>query len=328
MKDTTLARYQDQSLKEPTSATILQTSTSSFNLLIPITAYVELIKGKQTFLLVYTTFFAYLVSAWPNMINPFTLAWLLVAMVLAVSGTTMLNMYIDRDIDAVMPRTKKRPLPSGRAHPRTVLAHGIILTVLGIGLAGWFVNIITMIVIFLGFFFDVIVYSTWLKRRTKYSIIFGGIAGGLPAMAGRTAVINSVDLIAILFLLFVLAWIPLHILTIALLPHAYEGYKAANIPMWPIASGPVQTYRVVALSAVISSITIFAAGWLLKVHWLALVPMGITSGLLIYLSFKNLVHPSEQTTFRIFKGASAYMAIAFLMLFLGVLIPRSFLSFP
>ncbi len=296
-------------------------NASRLSLLIPFSVYGDLIKGKQTFLLVYTTLFAYLVSSWPTLINPFTLAWLLISMTLAVSGTTMLNMYVDRDIDAIMPRTKTRPLPSGRVHPRTVLIHGFLLTGLGIFLAGFFVNMITMIVIFLGFFFDVVVYSLWLKRRTKFSIIFGGIAGGLPAMAGRTAVINKIDAIAILFLLFVLAWIPLHILSIALLPHAHEGYKAANIPMWPIVAGPIQTYRVIAISAVISALTIFTAALLLEVHWLALIPMGIISSWLIYLSFKNLLHPLEKTTFKIFKGASAYMALAFLMLFIGKIIP-------
>lgn len=291
--------------------------TSKISAFIPFLAYLELIKGKQTFLLVYTTLFAYLVSAWPSLINPPSLVWLLIAMVLAVSGTTMLNMYIDRDIDALMPRTRKRPIPSGRVHPRTVLIHGIILTMAGIVLAGVFVNLVTMIVIFLGFFFDVVIYSMWLKRRTKYSIIFGGIAGGLPAMAGRTAVLGHVDIIAILLLLFVLAWIPLHILSIALLPHAYSGYKIASIPMWPIVSGPIQTYRVIAISAVISAVTIFAAAWLLNIHLFAFIIIGIVSSLLIYLSIANLIYPSEKTTYRIFKGASAYMALALLMLFIG-----------
>ncbi len=316
MEESPLIIHKDESTGTSISMDA-KVNTSFVSRFVPLSAYVELIKGKQTFLLVYTTLFAYLVSAWPDDVNHAVLLWLLISMFLAVSGTTMLNMYVDRDIDSLMERTRNRPLPSGRVLPRTVLVHGMMLTIVGVILAGIFVNVITMVVIFLGFFFDIFIYSLWLKRRTKYSIIFGGIAGGLPAMAGRTAVINSVDLIAILLLLFVLAWIPLHILSIALLPHAYQGYKAANIPMWPIVSGRQQTYRVIAFSAVISSLTIFLAAWLLHVHWAALLPIAIVSGIILYLSFGNLLHPSEKTTFRIFKGASAYMALAFLLLFMG-----------
>jgi protoheme IX farnesyltransferase len=126
-------------------------------------------------------------------------------------------MYIDRDIDAQMSRTKNRPLPLSGVSPRSILSQGIILTVLGILLCGVFVNFLTMIIVFLGFFFDVVVYSLWLKRRTRFSIIFGGIAGGLPAMAGRTAVLGVIDLVSLLVGFFVLSWIPLHILTLALI---------------------------------------------------------------------------------------------------------------
>ncbi|MFX0184129.1 MAG: protoheme IX farnesyltransferase, partial [Candidatus Hodarchaeota archaeon] len=228
-------------LKTPYSPEDYEQPSSSSYPPISFSTYSDLIKSKQTFLLVYTTVFAYLISAWNTSIEFVDFIWLIIGMFFAVSGSTLLNMYVDKDIDALMERTKDRPLPSGQVPPSTVLKHGILFTVAGILAIGVFVNVITMIVVFLGFFFDVVVYSILLKRRTRYSIIFGGVAGGLPAMAGRTAVIGTIDLIAIFMGLFVLCWIPLHILTLALLPKNLEGYRNANIPMWPVVKSRNQT---------------------------------------------------------------------------------------
>ncbi|MFW9915314.1 MAG: heme o synthase [Candidatus Thorarchaeota archaeon] len=294
-----------------------QTSRFAF---IPLSLYGELIKGKQSVLLIYTAVFTYLISAWEKEIDIFHLLWLMIGLFLAISGSTMLNMYIDRDIDAQMERTKKRPLPSERVSPRTVLTHGIVFTIVGILFTGLLVNLITMVVVFLGFFFDVVVYSIWLKRRTRFSIIFGGVAGGLPALAGRTAAINKIDIIGILLLLFVLCWIPLHILSLALIPSSFEGYLKAQIPMWPVARGETQTMRVITVSAFLDAVVIIAAAILLEVHLIVLVPIALVSGFLTYLSLVNLRRPSNKITFRIFKLASLYMALAFVLLFVGVVL--------
>lgn len=293
-------------------------STLSFSI------YGELIKSKQTFLLVYTTFFTYIISAWTNGFNLSHFIWIIIAMFFAVSGSTLLNMYVDKDIDALMERTKDRPLPSGRVPPSTVLKHGILFTIAGILATGVFINFITMVVVFLGFFFDVVVYSLLLKRRTRFSIIFGGIAGGLPAIAGRTAVIGVVDITAICMGLFVLCWIPLHILTLALIPKNLLGYQRANVPMWPVISSKTQTIRVITLSATFSAILIVASGITLNINFLALLPLILFTAYILYLSFSNLRNPTDELTFRIFKLASIYMAFAFLWLFVGVVITTLF----
>ncbi|MHA1242611.1 MAG: protoheme IX farnesyltransferase [Promethearchaeota archaeon] len=198
-----------------------------------LTLFGELIKARQTILLVYTGVFTYLITAVSLAveINWFNLLHLAISLYLAVSGTTVLNMYIDRDIDAIMERTKDRPLPSGKVTTASVLTFGTIFTVLGILLAFITLNLLAALIVFFGFFFDVVIYSIWLKRKTKYSIIFGGIAGGLPAWAGRVAITGSLDWIGFLLLIFILTWIPVHILTIALIPRNFEGYKKAKVPM-------------------------------------------------------------------------------------------------
>jgi len=282
----------------------------------------ELIKARQTILLLYTGVLSYLITVFGLVmeINWFNLLHLAISLYLAVSGTTVLNMYIDRDIDAIMERTKDRPLPSGKVTTSTVLIVGIVLTVSGVVLAFLTLNLVTAIIIFLGFFFDVVVYSILLKRRTKYSIIFGGIAGGLPAWAGRTAILGSLDWVGFLFLIFILAWIPVHILTIALIPKNFKGYKDAGIPMWPVVSSEKQTMRVIAIGAFLSSVALYEVAQILDVNAIVRIIWGVCCVIIIILVVKNLIKPSNKLTFLIFKIASLYMIIGFLLVLIGVIL--------
>jgi len=286
-----------------------------------LTLFGELIKARQTILLVYTGVFSYFitVASLAVEINWYNLLHLAISLYLAISGTTVLNMYIDRDIDAIMERTKDRPLPSGRVTASAVLTFGTIFTVLGIFLAFLTLNWLSALIIFFGFFFDVVVYSILLKRRTKFSILFGGIAGGLPAWAGRVAILGHLDWIGFLLLLFILAWIPVHILTIALIPKNFEGYKKAKIPMWPIVSSKTQTMRVIAIGAFLSSVALYEAARLLGANAIIRIIWGVMSLIIIILSIKNLIKPTNKLTFLIFKIASLYMLLGFLLVFLGVI---------
>jgi len=285
-----------------------------------LSIYGELIKAKQTILLLYTAIFSYLISL-VEQSKPFD--WwpflhLLLSLFLAVSGTTVLNMYFDRDIDAIMERTKDRPLPSGKVSSSTVLINGVILTFLGVLIAVLTLNLLTAFIIFLGFFVDVVVYTNLLKRRTKFSIVFGGIAGGLPALAGRTIILGRVDWIGLIFLMFILSWIPVHILTLALIPKNYNGYKKAKVPMWPVVSSKNQTMRVIAIGAFISSLMLYECAQLLEANAVVRIIIGICSVFLIIIVIKNLLKPSNKLTFMIFKVASLFMLLGFLLLYLGV----------
>jgi protoheme IX farnesyltransferase len=287
-------------------------------MLIPLGLYGELIKGKQTFLLVYTSFFAYLISAWPH-IELMTSLWLFLAIFAAVSGSTLLNMYVDRDIDRIMERTKHRALPSGRIRPSTVLMHGLLFAFVGVVASGIFLNTVTMSLIFAGVFFDVVIYSMILKRRTKFSILFGGIAGGLPAMAGRTTFTEEVDFITLMLGLFVISWIPLHILTLALMPKNKTGYEDAGVPMWPVVSSEKQTIRVITISALISSAAALLISWELSINFVMFIHVIILSFYITFLSLKNLFNPTEERTWKIFKRASMFMGAAYLWWFFGVI---------
>ncbi len=157
----------------------------------------SLIKFKQTTILVFTGAITYLISSWQSSAPIINFVIFLVGIFFAVSGSTILNMYYDRDLDAKMPRTKTRPLPSGMVNESYVLIFGIFMSTMGIAIVG-LDNIETSIIVLAGIFIDTVIYSILLKRKTKYSIFLGGIAGGLPAIAGRVAFTNNLDIISIL----------------------------------------------------------------------------------------------------------------------------------
>ena len=148
-----------------------------------IRAYWPLIKSLQTGLLVTTGVAGYMSARCP-VFNLWTVAGLLVTLILSISGSTILNMWWDRDIDAKMARTKKRPLANGQISPNEALRLGLLLSLLGVGLAVA-MDALYGLIIFAGLFFDVVIYSMWLKRRSAWGIIWGGISGGMPILAGR-----------------------------------------------------------------------------------------------------------------------------------------------
>lgn len=282
--------------------------------------YLDLIKAKQTLLLLFTAILSYLISFEFSEIIWLDLIIFSLSMFMAISGTTMLNMYVDHDIDKIMERTKCRPIPSGEISKEVVLINGIIVTVLGLILGFVFLDWLTALVIFLGAFFDYVIYSIWLKRKTRFSIIFGGIAGGLPSMAGRVLAVQRIDLISVLFLLFILTWIPIHILTLAMLPKNIKGYKEAGVPMWPIVRPLEETMRVIAGSAFLNMIILFLLACILDTNLLVRVIIAICCLIVIFLVIKNLIKPSEKLTFIIFKVASMFMVLGYLLTYIGVLV--------
>jgi protoheme IX farnesyltransferase len=235
----------------------------------------------------------------------------------AVAGSTALNMVLDRDIDRVMDRTGRRPLPSGRISVARAWVFGLGLA--GVGLAGsWAADALFGLVVTLGLLFDVVVYTMWLKRRSAASILIGGIAGGMPALAGRVLAIGAVDVIGLLLAAGVVLWIPAHILTLAM-RHADE-YGRAGVPVWPAVHGEESTRRVIAVATAGAAGVLLAAGLRADVHAVALAGLGLAGAVMVALSLLALLRPSERRNWTLFKAASIYMAFAFVCLTLGSVI--------
>ena len=160
---------------------------------------------------------------------------------LMAGGANAVNMYMDRDIDDRMSRTRLRPIPSGRMQAREVLAFGILLSTTATWLLAQAANVLTAALALAGFYFYVFVYTRWLKRSTPQNIVIGGAAGAFPPLVGWAAVTNRVDLFAIYLFLTIFYWTPPHFWALALLKQ--KDYGRAGVPMAPLVWGERETKR-------------------------------------------------------------------------------------
>ncbi len=276
-------------------------------------AYWTLIKSLQTGLLVTTGAAGY--ASARSALDAHTLLALCGSLFLAISGSTILNMVYDADIDALMARTAQRPLPSGRVSRAEAVTIGSALAATGVAWALWAMPLYGVVVA-AGLFFDVVVYTVWLKRRTPWSIVWGGIAGGMPILAGRVLGTGTMDPLGILLSLAVLFWIPTHILTFSL--KNADDYCLAGVPVFPNAYGAATTRRIITLSTgaavivmlVAASQTGMAAPLLSAAIGLGAVLLGVT--------VVSIARPSPRLDFTLYKLASLYMLGSMLLIVLGL----------
>jgi protoheme IX farnesyltransferase len=185
---------------------------------------------------------------------------------LMAGGANAVNMYLDRDIDDVMARTRLRPIPSGRMAPQAVLAFGVLLATTATWMLAQFVNVLTAGLALAGFYFYVFIYTRWLKRSSPSNIVIGGAAGAFPPLVGWAAVTGRVDLAALYLFLIVFYWTPPHFWALALLKQ--KDYGRAGIPMAPLVWGERRTmdqmlwYTIVLLALTILPVAFNAFGWL------------------------------------------------------------------
>jgi heme o synthase len=279
-------------------------------LLSNLRLYFPLIKSLQTGLLLTTGLAGYMSAQCP-LSHWTTLLGMAASLFLAISGSTVLNMWYDRDIDRIMKRTCKRPLAAGEINPGQVLRLGLLLSILGVGWATWMQSLFGLIV-FAGLFFDVVVYTVWLKRRTCWSIIWGGLSGGMPILAGRALGLGSIDWIGIMLALSVLFWIPTHIMTFSLKYRA--DFQAAGIPTFPSIYGVQFTRATIAVSSVMSALCIGLAAYGVGMTWGYLRMLVVLSAGLLALAAGSIVQPSERVNFGLFKYASLYMLSSMLLI--------------
>lgn len=271
--------------------------------------YWPLVKGLQTGLLLATGVAGYMSAhSKPDLLVMLMLAG---SLFLSISGSTVLNMWWDRDIDAKMSRTQKRPTTDGSVTSKEVLRLGLILSILGVG---WAVAVGTLygLVVFAGIFFDVVIYSMWLKRRTCWGIVWGGVSGAMPILSGRVLAVGEIEIVGLLLAAAVLFWIPTHTLTFSI--KFFDDYHAAGVPTFPSTYGLETTRAVIALSSIIAAACIAVAGVMIGVQAGIMRLMIVLSAGLLILSFATIFRPSERVNFSLFKYASLYMLASMILL--------------
>ena len=200
--------------------------------------FVALTKPRIISLLLVTTIAPMYVAGSPG--------WKLVLAVfvggyLMAGGANAVNMYMDRDIDDRMARTRLRPIPSGRMHAEAVLAFGILCATTGTFLLAHVANVLTAALALAGFYTYVFIYTRWLKRNSPQNIVIGGAAGAFPPLVGWASVTGRIDLMAIYLFLIVFYWTPPHFWALAL--NKQGDYNRAGVPMAPLVWGERETMR-------------------------------------------------------------------------------------
>ena len=217
-----------------------------------------LLKPRVMRLVVFTGLVGMVIA--PGHLHPFLAAVAILCIAVGAGAAGAINMWYERDIDALMRRTAKRPLPRGVIEPSEALGFGVTLAVGSVVVLGLATNITAGAILAASIAFYVFVYTIWLKRRTPQNIVIGGAAGAFPPVIGWAAVTGDVGLLPMLLFAIVFCWTPPHFWALSLYAHA--DYERAGVPMMPVVAGARSTRRqIVAYSAVLLPLSL--SPWLL-----------------------------------------------------------------
>lgn len=273
--------------------------------------YYELTKPKIWYLLVFTAFGSALTASFLFDIPISVFSWILILGCVAAGSAAAdtLTGYNDRDIDAIMDRTKDRPIPSGRISPKNALVFGLVLAAISL-IFSWFINIWCFLLMLFGLFDNIIVYSKWLKRRSQSNIILGGFSGGAPALIGYVAVTTTNIEIGLVMAGLVFLWIPTHIWSLAL--HVKKDYEKAKVPMLPVVTNERKSVRIIAITTVMMVIFSILPFTFNQFGQIYLITASIFGGIMMILSLWLLIKPSEKASWTVFKFSSPYLTAIFI----------------
>ena len=209
--------------------------------------FFDLLKPRVMSLVVFTGAVGMILA--PGHIHPFLAVISVLCIAIGAGASGAMNMWFDADIDALMERTQKRPIPSGRVEPSEALALGVILSILSVGFLGLALNWLAAGLLAFTIFFYAVIYTIWLKRVSPQNIVIGGAAGALPPVIGWAAVTGNVTLFPILLFMIIFFWTPPHFWSLALV--RADDYAKAKVPMWPVLFGEASTKRQILIYSVI-----------------------------------------------------------------------------
>ncbi len=201
--------------------------------------YVALLKPRVMSLVVFSGFAGMVVA--PGHLHPVLTLVAVLCIALASGAAGAINMWYDRDIDAMMDRTAKRPIPQGLVPADEALAFGVILTIASVALMGLALNWVAAGLLALASGFYIFIYTMWLKRRTPQNIVIGGAAGAFPPMIGWAAVTGEVSIASIVLFALIFFWTPPHFWALAIFRKL--DYQHAGVPMLPVVAGEAETKK-------------------------------------------------------------------------------------
>ena len=271
--------------------------------------YVSLTKPRIMVLLLITGFCGMIAGArgWPGTAAAVAA---MAGLALACGGASALNHVLDRDIDPLMgPRTRRRPVASGRVAPSRALEFGLALSALSFVLLASAVNLLTAVLALVGNLFYVLVYTRWLKRTTSQNIVIGGAAGAVPPLVGWAAATGHVSVAALLLFAIVFVWTPPHFWALALL--IKDNYRAANVPMLPVVRGERETARQIVLYS-LGLVAVTLLPWAWGTVGLGYVAVALALGaVFVWLAERLRRDTSPRRAMLLFHYSLLYLALLF-----------------
>ena len=237
---------------------------------------------------------------------------------MTAGGAGVINHYMERNIDSLMSRTKKRPLPLGTISPPQALIVGIILNVIGFTVLALWANFLSAFLALGASLFYIFVYTGWLKRSTPQNIVIGGASGAMPPLVAAAAVTGTIPLSALYLFGIIFFWTPPHFWALALF--LKEDYAKAKVPMLPVVQGDKATCWNILLYSIILAVinTLFLITG--EVGAIYLGPAVILSGLFIFYAVRLLRNPTPDMGFKVFRFSLVYLAVLFLVVILDSMI--------
>ncbi|MCH2406398.1 MAG: heme o synthase [Candidatus Nitrosopelagicus sp.] len=242
---------------------------------------------------------------------------IIIAGSLASAGSSALNHFYDRDIDLKMKRTSKRPIPSGRIKPITVLVYGLGVSITSVVYAALTLNYLCTFFIALGIFFYVVIYTVWLKRLNSSNIVIGGFAGSAASMAGWSAATGSIDILGFLIGFLVFVWTPSHFWCLAM--KIRDEYAEVKIPMLPVLIGMERTSKYILANTIILlpySLMLYAFG----MGVIYTVFAAVAGGLMLLYHYKLTKTPTSDFAWKAYKVTAPYLTI----IFIGIALDAAF----
>jgi protoheme IX farnesyltransferase len=293
-----------------------------------VRAYIALTKPRIIELLLVTTVPAMvLATRWVPGVDwgdwGWTVVWTLIGGTLAAGSANAINCYLDRDIDSLMTRTRRRPLPAQQVEPENAVVFGIVLGVVSFTLMAWTINLLAAFLTLLAIGFYVVVYTMLLKRSTPQNIVIGGAAGALPPVIGWAAVTGDVGIPALILFALVFYWTPPHFWALSL--RIRKDYAAAGVPMLPVVRGIPETTRQIALYTLLM-VAISLVLW--PVARMGLIYLGAAVGLGAVFIWQAIAlwrrgaseEASTQGAIRLYKYSISYLSLLFVAIAVDALV--------
>lgn len=274
--------------------------------------YVEITKPRLVLLLYFTSLSSMIIASSIYGYNWIKIILVSISVILGVSGSNATTAFIDKDMDIIMQRTNRRPIPSAKINPpQNALIYGLILVFCGIVIAA-LVNYLSAIFIFVGFLDSAIIYNLLTKKRSALNIVFGAPAGGMPILAGWAAFSVRLTLIPLFMFAMVIIWTPIHIWSLAYF--FKEDYKKAKVPMLPVIWSDLKVFITLTVLNFILVIFSILLGILGRFSIFYIIVLAVLSLFIIVIDLLLIIKKEKKYAWLLFKFSSPYLAVVFLLL--------------